>query len=233
MSGAEKQKHSLEIPVIYRKAFLLFKDNLNLFLPFGLIYGMGGVAYRVMSKAFSTGVPSDNILIPLFLDVIFATLANIMVIYSAWRIYKGEEVPVYEVLNKAFLKYGVCLLATLFSLSIVFSGLLLFILPGIYFATVYSFVIIFIVIEGSPLFWSFSLSIGLARKAFARVLVFSLIMPVIFLALYSLAKEYFDKYPTLVYSVTLALTAILTPLGVIAQVILFCRMKENFSREIL
>lgn len=156
---------------IFKKAFAIYKDGKHIFIPIGLVYGFANVFDGILLRI----LPNISNGVILFFNILITSVASMAIIYAGARIYQKKEVSLQESFLSIRGRYWLFVAVSSTAMIILGLGTLLFILPGLYFATIFVFSNLLVVIEDAKFTTSFQRSAQLVRGPFWRVLQFNLI----------------------------------------------------------
>ncbi len=236
------------------RAFRLYANN------FALLLGITAVAYvplyalilLIQSSLSGAMGPAANRLRVIFSQLLFIILwASIALpisvgaaTYAISERYLGAEITAAQALTKAFrLLWTMSVAQVMAGLRIMF-GFVLFIVPGILWSLSYMLIVPAIMVEGlragPSLKRSWHLVKGHRGKVFAVMLVIHLLAMLVGLGIGNLAKLVFNLDSAggsvLGHALDNVVSILLTPLGVVASILLYYDLrirKEGFDLEML
>lgn len=169
----------LSVNEVFAKARDAYKQNFQMLLPLGFLWAvLSGIVQYV------TGVPSNKpvdilIIKSLFLGSFVLAVPQIMLLYVGAKIFKGRVVAkeqLWTIVRDTFLMY---VLISAMMQVITFLGVLLFVVPGIYFGVIFVFADMIWIFERRPFADCFSASAILVRGRFWKVFLVHMSLSII------------------------------------------------------
>ncbi|MGH7793810.1 MAG: hypothetical protein ACREQ2_02750 [Candidatus Binatia bacterium] len=240
--------------VLLDRAFRLYTAN------FALMLGIAAAAYvpfylimLVVESSFGGNLPSREVgLSALLFQVVFLILwaslafpiASGATTYAISERYLGNDVTIGEALRRGLSHFWPLSIAQITATIRVMFGFMLLIIPGILWMLAYSLIVPAIVVEGQRALPSLRRSRGLIKgyrgKAFCILLVVNLLQVVLAGGVSVITGLFFSgeagSGAILSSAVNNLLSIFLTPLGIIAAILLYYDMrirKEGFDLEML
>lgn len=218
-----KEGVSIDFKFILQRALKVYKGAFPLMISFGIAFGFVDILNNLLLKAFGPNSIFFSFLISTLLTCVF----SIMLIYMSSRLYRDSEADLNDAIVEVKKKYGVYLLVYLGTVSVCLLGLRLFILPGVYLATIFTFSSLLVVIENTNFIESFKRSKDLVHRAFFKVLLFGIMIGCIigipFLTIQSLKAA----NPQLGNVLGVVLMVFFMPLYTLAEIGLYYELKKN------
>ena len=168
---------TVDLSSIFRKAYHVYRDNLPMMISLGLIYGFGSISDQILYQLFRL----ESTHIAFFLNTLITSWVSMALTYGVNELYRKREVTVQQALLSTGKNYWQYVLVSMLYLMVVFGGLILFILPGIYLMTLYLFADVCVVLERKTLVDAFARSSALVKFSFRHVLIFNLIMSMLYI----------------------------------------------------
>lgn len=179
--------------------WLLFKIMLILYIPFNILLALGtqaltpqieaGGSFEEMMRANQARQEAMGqywpifVLIGFFSMVVIIPVTNAAVIQAVARLYLGEPVTALEAVKHGFRRLGPLIWTSFLMMLAIYGGLMLCIIPGIYFAIWFGLSQHVVVLEGLNGPTALGRSRRLVHKERGKFLALLLIMTVITLAI--------------------------------------------------
>lgn len=208
---------TLDIKVIFIQALRVFKQNPRLFISFGLVCGLAAVSDQILYKV--ARVQSEGW--TFVLHLLITSWASVGLIEAARRYYQGKSCSLTEVLPIIRRSYTAYIVVAATYFLLVFGGILLFIIPGIYCSTVFILADVIVVLERKDYLESFRRSLSLVKNFFWQVLLYSLISSSLMLFPVVLAKLPVWASMKVGHTLNICALVFLVPYLTIAQVGLY------------
>lgn len=212
----------IELSSIFKTSAKMYKTDFQLFISLGLVNGLAAVMDSIMVNIFH--IRSMGVI--LLASLLVSSWASIALIYAGSNIYSGFLVSFGKAMGNAKGKFLLYIAVSLTYSLIVFAGLFMLIIPGIYLMTVFFFSYVIAVIEVRSLVDCFRRSTELVRGYFGIVLLFSIILGLI----YVFPVMLLQAVPAIGRTLGVLLTVFVFPYYVIAHVI-FYKQLVNSKRE--
>lgn len=153
-------------------------ENLGFFIVLVLVSFLISSFFNVFSGIFQERIPSLSILFTIG-GIIFSVFINIVYIRVALNIYGGDRGKVEDILTLSLPLFFKFLLANVLYFLIVAAGFLLLIVPGIYFAVKYQFVLYLVVDKKMDVVPAFNMSSEMTKGVKWKLLLFDLLLVVL------------------------------------------------------
>ena len=218
----------IDVQKILKEAFLLYKKNFQAFIMIGLLYGFAGVIDGLLYTFFHLQPGGFTFL----LNILVTSWASIILIEMSSRAFQNKDID----LQKAFfapkpIYWNYVVVAASFFLILTL-GFLFFILPGIFFATIFIFADIVVVLENRQFLDAFKRSAQLVSGLFWKILFFSLLMAVIILIpTILLGVVSALEHVKLAKTLSILTTVFVAPFIISAQVSLYYAVKAIQKNE--
>ncbi len=161
----------INIKEVFQEAFGLYKVFLQPLVTLGLMYAIATECGQVILQKLSFISSGTQIIGNMFISSLF----SIALIHTASQIYQKKTVD----LNQAFVsikgKYWNYVTVSIAFFLVVLSGAFFFIIPGVYFGTLFVFADLLVVLEDKVFIDAFKRSADLVREHFWQVFLFSII----------------------------------------------------------
>jgi len=214
--------NQIDIRQIIKEAFLLYKNNFQPFILVGLFYGFAGVVDGILYASFKLKPGGITFL----LNILITSWASMVLVEMSSRAFQNKTIDLREAFMSPKQKYWnyVVVACTFFLLLTL--GFLFFILPGIFFATIFIFADIVVILENRIFIDAFKRSAQLVSGLFGRVLLFSLLTALIIL-IPTLILGLLAATPYLKFAKALSVvaTVFIAPFVISAQVRLYYAVK--------
>lgn len=226
MNNDTTDDHSIDVPKVLSYAFRLYKENFMFFFTMGLIYAFSNMFDSVLTKLFGA-VPRNEFLI---FTVLVSSWVSIALIYLSAQAYKGAEANIKKAFVYARGMYFRYLAMILFALVIfglmVSIGSAIILIPALYFATLFMFTDLVIVLEQKKIIDALKRSMDLVKPVFWKVFMFNIITVMIVITPGIVMFPLMKVNPILAKNINTFLVAIIIPYYMLAQVGLFNRVKK-------
>lgn len=234
MVNEVKSRKSIGIGGILKQSLSLYKENFSLFIGIAILgYAVGLLSSLLViltetapkEISFIIALLSAFILAPLSLFITF--WASIALIIAASNRYLHISITLKECFIKTkgrYLRYmGVCILYFL----VLIAGLLLFVIPGIYWGTIFLLATVACVLEKTKLIGSFKISKGLVRGSFWKVFLLSLIVLALSLPAYLIYSKLTRIDQNLATILVQIYSIFYISFSTVIEVTLYHRLKER------
>lgn len=217
--------NSISISEILAESFVVYKKHFSSFVGIALVcaiineiigFIVGVIGARDLSIAF-------------FFNILITSWTTIALIDIILTVKKGGEIDLTKSLLSArgiFWRY----VAVTTSTIILFAcGFMLFVIPGLYFATIFLFADMLVVIEKCEFTQAFKRSMELIKPRFWEV--FKCLIPIVIISSFAgLIRQIpgLDAADQLLASISKISSVLLMPYVVIAQVFLFYKVKDSY-----
>ncbi|MCA9401819.1 MAG: hypothetical protein KC713_09340 [Candidatus Omnitrophica bacterium] len=214
--------NNISLKNVFSEAWKIYQKAFSTFIPLGLCYGFSSIFDRIIQSAFD----SNAFTIILLVNTLISSWFSIAVIQATTMFYLGKEMSFSEALKCKKPSYWTFVVITLTVASLIGLGFMMFILPGIYLATILLFADIVVVLENRLFLDSIRRSYQIAQPYFWKVLGFCLILSLFFIlpSMLMLGKNLFNMSPALNRGLQLLCVILLFPFYTICQVVLFHKL---------
>lgn len=178
MINANQTKEPIKILGILKQSWLLYKENFSLFIGItilGYALGLLDALLTILSETIHTWV--SFVIGPL--GIFISIWASVALIIAVSNRNQGNRIVLKEAFIKTKGKYWRFIGISISYLLIAGTGLLLLLMPGIYWGTIYTLVMVVVVLEKRKDIGPFKISKELIRGSFWRVLLLGLIILVL------------------------------------------------------
>jgi len=215
---------------VLQKGLLLYKRRFEFFLSISLIYAifdqLAGIGITRLKLPFE-----ETLFLRAFVDVIIVSWAAIPIFFGASRLARGKTFLTAKALAVARERYGAYLSVDVTRMMILELGVLFFIVPGLYFMTLFLFTGILVVAQKADFRQAFDLSARLVRPFFWKV--FTFIMILIGMSLVpGVLHQALSFHPPVAGGIQKVSAVILMPYLMITQVILFYEIRSRVERNV-
>lgn len=188
MVDVSQAKAGINILDVFKRSFLLFKENFLLFMGIALIgnvFGVLGAVLSPISKAAGDLIGFLSLPLGIFLSI----WSSAALIIAVANILSGTKISLRECFAGVRGKYWRCVSVSLLYFLIFFVGFLLFVLPGVYWGTIFAFSVTIVVLEKNKNINPLSASKKLVKGAFWKVFTVGLISTVFSIPIYLIAVK--------------------------------------------
>jgi len=160
----------LDLNHLFRTTTELYKANFQLLFTLGFL---GNLPAAFSSLFFQQDEVTTTGGIFLILANMVYTWAMMVLTYASARLVNGKQVTLHEAMTRVNAYFWRFFVAVVLYVMITTVGILCFIIPGVYFGTVFIFAYIPIVVEGKDIKESFGISKNLVEGHFWQILLLS------------------------------------------------------------
>ncbi|HLF17288.1 MAG TPA: hypothetical protein VI749_00130 [Candidatus Omnitrophota bacterium] len=216
---------------VLRSALQRYQQAFQLFVTVSLVYAiLGEVGGLILSRL--TLKNEELLFFKAVINILLASWASIAIIHASSQLVQGKAVTFDQALSVARRKYALYLAVYLTLLFIMGFGFILFVLPGLYFATVFLFTDILVVVENAKFRSSFQWSARLVRPFFWKVLSYLFIVIGISLIPELIFQLGSKLYPSLGSGIHKVMAVLIMPYLMIAQVELYYQIKTRLGEQL-
>ena len=156
----------------------MMTQNLGFFIIFILVLFSISSFFNIFSSLFQKRLPSLSLIFSIG-GFIFGIYMNIIFIKVAVNIFDGDRGKLEDILTISLPLFFKFLLANVLYMLIVVAGFILLIVPGIYFALKYQFVLYLIVDKGMDVVPAFNMSSEMTKGVKWKLLLFDIVIVLI------------------------------------------------------
>lgn len=225
-----KPKKSIEIWGILKQSLLLYKENFFLFIGIAFLGNASWFLYTFLMSLLETAYPWVSFII-ISLSFLISFWASLALIIAVSKRYLNNSITLKECFIKTEGRYWKFVGISMLYYLIWGIGLLLLLIPGIYWWTIFSLAIVIVVLERRTDIGPLKMSRELIKESFWKV--FSLML--ILLAL-SLPSYFIYKFPQISENLAMILGNIFfifyASFSPVAMVVLYYRLKEKKAAQL-
>jgi hypothetical protein len=222
MRNDNQELMSIDLRNILIQAFSLYKKGPSVFIAAGLIYGFANVSDALIYKFFHL----SSMGVFLCVSFLITSWASMIIFYASAQIIQGRDVDLISAFRYVKGKYIKFIYVSFLLFGIVMLGSLFFIIPGLYFMTIFLLVDLLVVLEDHPLENFFRRSAYLIKGYFGTaflcfaLMTFLLVFPAFVLQLFK------GEDPVALRTIALMIGVFIFPYYNIVQVAFYYRLKE-------
>lgn len=222
----EDEQNQINIPETLREAVNIYSRYFPVMTAYGLLHGIAGILTPYLFQRF--GIRWDEL--ATFLSLLLSSFVVVALIYAASRVTKGKDVSIRKTFNRAKRRYWDFIGVHFSYILVIFGGALLFIIPGVYLATIFFFAELVTVLERKGFMDSFRRSARLVKFYFAKVLIFSLGLILILFGPLLLIESWLGGNQSLSRALNVTIQVFIVPYYMIAEILLYTRLSEIYRR---
>ncbi len=218
----QSQKLIPIIPILSR-TWLIYKKFFSLFISISLMCGVFTELTTFVFQRFNF----HHAGIPLIIEFLLVNFFSIAFIDASSKIYLAQRISLREVLDRPGEIYWRFTAVSLSTLLMIILGLQLWILPGLFLATLFTFANQLVILEDTKYLESFRRSVQLVRNSFGTIILFNLILVCVFLTMFLILHLLTQNYSGLESRLGKIFSIMIMPFFVIAQVGLYFEIKKR------
>jgi len=227
----QQDEPSVNLQEIFRSAIEHYKAQAKFFISVSLIYALFSETGGLLISKFD--LPSDEQLIfRSFVNIIFACWASIVIIHGASCLARKRNFSLEQALGTARSRYGLYLSVYLAMLCVVIFGFLLFVVPGLYFMTIFLFADIFVVVDNASFTQAFRRSVRMVKPYFWKVFTYLFIIVGVSLTPEVIYQLGMKAAPQSAMALQKVAAVLIMPFLMIAQVELFHNIRRRFKFDL-
>jgi hypothetical protein len=221
----------VNLPEVFNGAWQHYKAQAKFFISVSLVYALlsEGAGFLITRLSAQT---QQQLFLKSVVNIVFACWASIAIIFAASCLARNRKFSVEHALALARQRYGLYLCVYLAMLGMVIFGFLLFVVPGLYFMTIFLFADILVVVDHVGFTQAFVRSARMVRPFFWKVFIYLFIIVGISLTpevVYQLGMKM--NLPSAIALQKVAAVLIM-PFLMIAQVELFYAVRRQFKFDL-
>ncbi len=217
---------TIDIKGIFLRGLALYKEEFPLLINLGLIYALSVEAGYLIIRTFSPKFAGMVFLV----NILISAVTSIALLKTGAVLHRGKTLSLQEAYAEVGRRYLSYVAVSMIFFVLVLSGVMMLVVPGIYFGTVFVFADLVVVLEEREILAAFQRSMDLVRGHFRKVFFFSLVTTC-FLALPSLVLGHLQVGGFQVGRVAqMCLVVFAVPYVNLVQVGLYNRLKEIYEQ---
>lgn len=222
MDNQSNSSRKVDIGHLIKDVFCIYKNNLPLMINYVLAYGFTSIFSDILLNKLGVSQSGISILINVFLT----SIVSIALIFASDKLFDGKNIDFIKSFESLKGRYFLFVTVSMASMLIMGVGILLFIVPGIYFATIFIFSDILVVLDKVTLPEAFQKSALMVKSVFWSIFRFNMTLVMILISPMLIIQPISATNPQLGQTINLLCMSILVPFYIMAQVNLYKIVKS-------